>query len=101
MKKLFYAICLILLFSLIIPSVNIRIVSAQSAQLILFWDDNSSTPPGWTCISDPGDDFFEMFPRGAPSYGGTGGSLTHTHTAGVVSCSPPSATTPCRSGLLS
>jgi Ig-like domain CHU_C associated/PKD-like domain len=101
MKKLFYAISLILLFGLIIPSANIRIVSAQSPQLILFWDDSSSTPPGWTCISNNlGDDFFEIFPRGAPSYGGTGGSLTHSHTAGVVSCSPPSVTTQCKAGLL-
>jgi hypothetical protein len=100
MKKLFYAISLILLSSLIIPSANFRTASAQSTQLILFWDNNSATPPGWTCISDIGDDFFEVFPRGAPSYGGTGGSLTHTHTAGVVSCTAPSLTTQCKAGLL-
>jgi hypothetical protein len=101
MKKLSCAIFLILLLSLIIPAANIRVVSAQPAQLILFWDDNSSTPPGWTCISNNlADDFFELFLRGAPTYGDTGGTLTHTHTATVVSCSTPSATTQCKAGAL-
>jgi hypothetical protein len=39
-------------------------------------------PTGWECVSClPSDDFYQRFFRGAESYGATGGSATHTHTA--------------------
>jgi hypothetical protein len=101
MKKLSGAIYLFLLIGLLlglaIPSANVKVVSAQSAQLLLFWD-NHSVPEGWTCVSNFGDDFFERYPRGAPTYGEEGGSLTHTHTATVLSCGLPSENTTCQSG---
>jgi hypothetical protein len=101
MKKLSLAVSFILLLGLllsfIIPSAGVRVVSAQSAQMILFWD-NHPIPEGWTCISNVKDDFFERYPRGAPTYGGEGGSLTHTHTATVLSCGLPSDNTTCQSG---
>jgi len=47
----------------------------------IFWD-GASTPSGWTLVSNSGNDFYHKFPRGAATYGGTGGSTTHTaHTA--------------------
>lgn len=58
--------------------------------LILFYDGDT-VPAGWTCISDNlGEPFYQIFPRGSGTYGGTGGSLTHTHTVSFVSCSGPS-----------
>ncbi|MBN2367386.1 hypothetical protein JXC34_00075, partial [Candidatus Woesearchaeota archaeon] len=49
--------------------------------VFLFWDDVSDAPTGWTCVScDPGDPFYQAFPRGSDVYGGTGGAATHTHT---------------------
>ncbi len=54
---------------------------AQTPHLILFWDGGAA-PAGWTCISDdPGEPFYNRFPRGNDSYGGQGGSDTHTHSA--------------------
>lgn len=58
--------------------------------LILFYEGDT-VPAGWTCISDNlGEPFYQIFPRGSGTYGGTGGSSTHTHTASLVSCSGPS-----------
>jgi len=55
-------------------------------QVILLWDGDAA-PDGWTCISDGvGEDFYDVFPRGAASYGvGTNGAATHTHTITYVS----------------
>ena len=55
----------------------------------LFWD-GATTPSGWTLVSDSGNDFYHKFPRGASSYGGTGGTTTHTaHTGKVDSVGYP------------
>jgi hypothetical protein len=55
----------------------------------IFWD-GASTPSGWTLVSDSGKDFYHRFPRGAVTYGGTGGSTTHTaHTSAATSGYPP------------
>lgn len=49
--------------------------------MLLFWDGGSD-PTDWTCVScSIGDDFYQRFPRGEASYGGTGGSVNHNHTA--------------------
>lgn len=56
----------------------------QDGHLILFYD-GASAPAGWTCIScTAGDDAYQRFLRGEASYGGTGGALTHTHTASAT-----------------
>lgn len=39
-------------------------------------------PSGWSCIScNPGDPYYQNFIRGEATYGGTGGSESHSHTA--------------------
>ncbi len=49
--------------------------------MLLFWD-GVSVPSGWSCVScNPGDDFYQRFPRGETTYGATGGSAAHSHTA--------------------
>ena len=59
-----------------------QIASDSTHNMILFWDNGSSIPSGWSCIScTSGDDFYQRFVRGAATYGSTGGSATHTHTA--------------------
>ncbi len=53
-------------------------------QFIAFTDGD--VPSGWTCISClSGDDFYQKFIRANTTYGGTGGTTTHTHTMGLVS----------------
>jgi fibronectin type 3 domain-containing protein len=52
--------------------------NAGGANMILLWD-GAAAPPGWTIVSDPSGDFYQRFPRGSDTYGGTGGSATHTH----------------------
>lgn len=50
-------------------------------RMLMFWDGGGA-PTGWTCVScNPGDPFYQIFPRGSDTYGGTGGSANHTHTA--------------------
>lgn len=61
---------------------------AQSANMILFFD-GVTLPLGWTLVSSgstqPVGDFYQKFPRGYSSYGGTGGGTTHTHSISWVS----------------
>ncbi len=64
----------------------------SGANLILFWDGGTA-PTGWDIISQSGEPFFNVFPKGAATYGGTGGAASHTHTVSLVSVGPPSATT--------
>ncbi len=60
-------------------------------QFIAFTD--GTVPSGWTCIScASGDPFYQKFPRGNTTYGGTGGSDTHTHTMSLVSAVNSGAT---------
>jgi len=48
----------------------------------LFWDGSTDAPTDWSCVScNPGDPFYGRFIRGYSSYGTTGGSATHNHTA--------------------
>jgi predicted ribosomally synthesized peptide with SipW-like signal peptide len=70
----------------------------QKASLILFWD-GAAAPAGWTIVSDAsGEAFYNVFPRGAETYGGTGGNTSHTHTASIVSVSTPVGTVTVQSG---
>lgn len=59
-----------------------RVAAAPGdGHMLLFWDGGAA-PSGWTCVScTGGDPFYQIFPRGNDSYGGTGGAATHTHTA--------------------
>lgn len=56
--------------------------NAGGANMILLWDGETA-PPGWTIVSDPGEDFYERFPRGSDTYGSIGGSVTHTHNPSI------------------
>ena len=51
----------------------------NSANLMLFWDGGAA-PAGWSIVSDPGGPFYQRFPRGAATFGSTGGNDTHSHT---------------------
>ncbi|MBN2422330.1 DUF2341 domain-containing protein [Candidatus Woesearchaeota archaeon] len=54
--------------------------------VMLFWNETSDAPSGWSCVScNPGDPFYQRFPRGSDNYGGTGGATNHTHTISLVS----------------
>ncbi|MFC2044883.1 fibronectin type III domain-containing protein [Chloroflexota bacterium] len=64
---------------------------AGGANMILFWDGGTA-PTDWTVVSDPGGDFYQKFPRGEATYGGTGGAATHNHTATFGSTSAGSGT---------
>ncbi|MEM3771669.1 MAG: hypothetical protein QXW80_05120, partial [Candidatus Micrarchaeia archaeon] len=68
-----------------------QIASDQTgANLILLWDGDA-IPEGWTCVScNAGDPYYNIYPRGAPTYGATGGTSTHTHTVSYVSCTQSS-----------
>lgn len=69
-----------------IPLYEIKIAKAVATDnLIAFWD--GGTPPtGWSCVSCGSGDFYQKFPRGAATYGGTGGATTHNdHTITRVS----------------
>lgn len=62
-----------------------RLVSAAGSNFIAFWDGAGSPPSGWSCIScSPGDDLYQLLPRGNGTYGGTGGGATQTHTMSLV-----------------
>ncbi|MFC1976782.1 hypothetical protein ACFLWS_00720 [Chloroflexota bacterium] len=54
--------------------------NAGGANMILLWDGGTA-PTGWTIVSDVGGDFYQKFPRGEATYGGTGGSANHSHSA--------------------
>ncbi len=72
---------------------------SDSGSLILFWDDAVTDVPNsdWECISCGSGDFYNLFPRGAESYGGTSGTKTHSHTLTYFSDSGPDSTTDYRS----
>lgn len=40
---------------------------------------DATCPSNWTLSSDSGQDFYQKFPQGSASYGGVGGSDSHTH----------------------
>lgn len=49
--------------------------------MLLFWD-GGAVPSGWTCVScSVSDPFYQVFPRGNDTYGGSGGAATHVHTS--------------------
>ncbi|XOB42584.1 MAG: IPT/TIG domain-containing protein [Candidatus Nealsonbacteria bacterium] len=87
--------------SLDISSQEIRqwqITSDAVNDMILFWDGFADAPTGWTCIScSPGDAYYEYFPRGASSPGGSA-STTHSHAISFVSDAGPSAGNGYKSG---
>ena len=58
-----------------------QIASDAVGNMIMFWDENSSIPAGWTCRSCGSGTFFDRFAMGSSTYNTTGGATTHTHTA--------------------
>jgi hypothetical protein len=65
--------------------------SAASPNTYLFWD-GASAPSGWDIVSDSvGEPFYQKLPRGAASFGATGGADTHSHTLSFVSSSTDTA----------
>ncbi|MBN1188530.1 MAG: DUF2341 domain-containing protein [Dehalococcoidales bacterium] len=72
--------------------------SEEQASLLLFWSGDSA-PSGWSIVSDEeSKPFYRRFPRGAASYGDTGGSTTHTHTV-TAEVGAPSDSQTVQSGL--
>ena len=69
--------------------------------MMLFWDGGAA-PSGWTCVScNPGDPLYQSFVRGEASFGASGGSPTHTHTAdGSTDVSTQSGRSNVGSGLM-
>jgi hypothetical protein len=52
----------------------------QGNMVLLY--DGVTVPSQWTCVScNPGEPYYQRFARGAATYGATGGSETHSHTA--------------------
>ena len=51
------------------------------AKMILLWDNASSIPTDWTCLSCGSGDFYNRFIRGSDAYGTSqGGNTSHTHS---------------------
>jgi len=66
--------------------------AGSGANMILFWDGAGTAPSGWSFLSDSGGAFYQRLPRGAATYGGTGGTDTHSHTVSLVSLGAPATT---------
>lgn len=62
-----------------------QVASDAVGKMIVFWDDNTTIPAGWTCLSCLSTDvFYQRLPVGSTTYGGVGGyggAATHTPTA--------------------
>jgi hypothetical protein len=59
-----------------------QIASDAAGKMLLFLDQNTPLPAGWTCMSCAGGDtFYDRFIVGSSTYGGLGGTATHTPTA--------------------
>ena len=58
-----------------------QIASDAVGNMILFWDNGSAIPTGWTCLSCGSGTFYQRFAYGSSTYNTTGGATTHTHTA--------------------
>ena len=71
-----------------------QVASDAVGNMILFWDNNSSIPSGWTCLSCGSGTFYQKFAMGSSTYNTTGGATTHTHTAtGAVQATAAAAAT--------
>jgi Domain of unknown function (DUF2341) len=58
-----------------------QIASDAVGNMIVFWDNATSIPAGWSCLSCGSGTFFQRFAIGSSTYNTTGGATTHTHTA--------------------
>ena len=65
--------------------------------MLALWD--GPIPGAWSTQSGSTDPFYQRFPKPAATYGGTGGSATHTHGTSVLTSSGPSSTINSRTGL--
>ncbi|MDX1766031.1 MAG: hypothetical protein R3313_03705, partial [Candidatus Saccharimonadales bacterium] len=58
-----------------------QIAGDAVGRMLMLWD-GASVPSGWTCVScTSGDPFYQRLIRGDATYGGTGGTANHGHTA--------------------
>ncbi|MEN9920299.1 MAG: hypothetical protein RL538_192 [Candidatus Parcubacteria bacterium] len=57
-----------------------QIASDAVGNMILYWDNASSIPTGWTCLSCGSGTFYQKFGMGSSTYNTTGGATTHTHS---------------------
>lgn len=61
-----------------------QIAGDAIGHMLLFYA-GGSVPSGWTCVScSSGDAFYQRFVRANDTYGATGGSATHNHTASIA-----------------
>ena len=68
------------------PDADAPVAEAASGDVILLWD-GASIPSGWTCIScNPGDAFYQIFPRASSSYSNAtaGGPESVSHAVTLV-----------------
>lgn len=62
-----------------------KLASDATGNLLIYWDNTSYIPAGWTCVScTGGDPFYQVFILGSTTPGLTGGAATHTHTASAT-----------------
>lgn len=61
-----------------------QIASDATGSMILYWDNASTIPTGWSCLSCGSGSFFQNFAQGNATYNTTGGSATHAHTASAT-----------------
>jgi len=75
-----------------------QIAGDAVGNMLLFWDGGAA-PTGWTCVScTGGDPFYQRFIRGDATYGATGGTATHTHTASGSVAATTTGSTEARTG---
>lgn len=77
-----------------------QVASDAVYNVLAFWD--GATPPtGWSCVSCLSTDpYYQVFPRGAATSGGTGGLIEHSHGMTFVSHTGANSTLPYRNNSL-
>ncbi|HSE35390.1 MAG TPA: DUF2341 domain-containing protein, partial [Candidatus Paceibacterota bacterium] len=61
-----------------------QIASDAAGKMMIYWD-RAYTPTGWTCVSClTTDPFYQRFAVGSSTFGGSGGTATHTPTAAAT-----------------
>lgn len=75
-----------------------QIASDAVGNMILYWDNATSIPAGWTCLSCGSGTFYQRFAMGSSTYNTTGGVATHNHSAGGSVQQNPTGVTESGSG---
>ena len=58
-----------------------QIASDAVGNMIVYWDNATYIPTGWSCLSCGSGTFYQKFAYGSSTYNTTGGATTHTHTS--------------------